>query len=301
MIAFIDDHRVSYGVEPICRVLPIAPSTYHERVAQRRDPTRLSARARRDGVIKPEIARIFAENFAVYGVRKMWRQMMREGVPVARCTVERLMRGMGLQGVIRGKPVRTTLSDKAAPCPLDHVNRQFQAPAPNRLWVSDFTYVATWTGFVYVAFVIDTYARRIVGWRASRTAHASFVLDALEQALHDRRPVHRGGLVHHSDRGSQYVSIKYSERLADAGIEPSVGSVGDSYDNALAETINGLYKAELIHRRGPWRSFEAVEYATLEWVDWFNNRRLLEPIGNIPPAEAEEHYYATLDQPAMAA
>jgi putative transposase len=220
---------------------------------------------------------------------------------VARCTVSRLMQDMGLQGVIRGKPVKTTISDKAAPCPLDHVNRQFKAPRPNVLWLSDFTYVATWTGFVYVAFVIDAYARRIVGWRASRTAHAGFVLDALEQALHDRRPVHRGGLVHHSDRGSQYVSIKYTERLAEAGVEPSVGSVGDSYDNALAETINGLYKAEVIHRRGPWRSFEAVEFATLEWVDWFNNRRLLEPIGNIPPAEAEQRYYAMLEQPAMAA
>ena len=301
MITFIDDNRGSYGVEPICTVLPIAPSTYHDHVAQRRDPLRLSARARCDLALKPEIARVFAENFAVYGARKVWRQMMREGFPVARCTVERLMRDMGLQGVIRGKPVRTTVSDKSAPCPLDHVNRQFHAPAPNRLWVSDFTYVATWAGFVYVAFVIDTYARRIVGWRASRTAHANFVLDALEQALHDRQPVHRGGLVHHSDRGSQYVSIKYTERLAEAGIEPSVGSVGDSYDNALAETINGLYKAEVIHRRGPWRSFEAVEYATLEWVDWFNNRRLLEPIGNIPPAEAEERYYAALDEARMAA
>ena len=248
MIAFIDDHRDTYGVEPICRVLPIAPSTYHRHIAQRHDPSRLSERARQDSALKPEIARMFAENFAVYGVRKVWRQMMREGVSVARCTVARLMREMGLAGVIRGKPVRTTISDKAAPCPLDHVNRQFYAPAPNRLWVSDFTSVATWTGFVYVAFVIDTYARRIVGWRASRTAHASFVLDALEQALHDRRPTHRGGLIHHSDRGSQYVSIKYAERLAKAGIEPSVGSVGDSYDNALAETINGLYKAEVIHR-----------------------------------------------------
>ena len=251
MIAFIDDHRDAYGVEPICRVLPIAPSTYHERVAQRQDPTRLSARARQDAALRPEIARVFAENFAVYGVRKVWRQMIREGVPVARCTVARLMREMGLAGVIRGKPVRTTISDKAAPCPLDHVNRQFYAPAPNMLWVSDFTYVATWAGFVYVAFVIDTYARRIVGWRASRTAHARFVLDALEQALHDRRPTHRGGLIHHSDRGSQYVSmpgLEYTERLAEAGIEPSVGSVGDSYDNALAETINGLYKAEVIHR-----------------------------------------------------
>jgi len=301
MIGFIDDHRDAHGVEPICEVLPIAPSTYREHLAQRRDPARLSARARRDLDLKPEIARVFAENFAVYGVRKVWRQMGREGLVVARCTVARLMREMGLQGVIRGKPVRTTISDKAAPCPLDHVNRQFHAPAPNMLWLSDFTYVATWAGFVYVAFVIDAYARRIVGWRASRTTHASFVLDALEQALHERRPQHRGGLIHHSDRGSQYVSIKYTERLAEAGIEPSVGSVGDSYDNALAETINGLYKAEVIHRRGPWRSFEAVEYATLEWVDWFNNRRLLEPIGNIPPAEAEQRYYASLDETAMAA
>ena len=301
MIAFIDAHREVYGVEPICRVLPIAPSTYHERVAQRRDPARQSARARRDEALKPEVMRVFADNFAVYGVRKVWRQMRREGFEVPRCTVERLMRGMGLQGVIRGKPVHITISDKAAPCPLDHVNRQFHAPAPNRLWVSDFTYVATWSGFVYVAFVIDIYARRIVGWRASRTAHAGFVLDALEQAIHARRPAHQSGLVHHSDRGSQYLSIKYTERLAEAGIEPSVGSVGDSYDNALAETINGLYKAEVIHRRGPWRSFEAVEYATLEWVDWFNNRRLLEPIGNIPPAEAEDRYYATLDDTAAAA
>jgi transposase InsO family protein len=301
MITFIDDHRKAYGVEPICRVLPIAPSTYHERQAQRRDPARLSARARRDLELKPQIARVFAENFAVYGVRKVWRQMLREEISLARCTVERLMRQMGLRGVIRGKPVRTTISDKAAPCPRDHVNRQFHAPAPDRLWLSDFTYVATWAGFVYVAFVIDAYARRIVGWRASRTAHASFVLDALEQALHDRRPAHRVGLIHHSDRGSQYVSIKYTERLAEAGIEPSVGSVGDSYDNALAETINGLYKAEVIHRRGPWRSLEAVEFATLEWVDWFNNRRLLEPIGNIPPAEAEAAYYAMLAEQPLAA
>jgi transposase InsO family protein len=301
MIAFIDDHRRAYGVEPICAVLPIAPSTYHTHAARRADPSRLPVRAKRDARLMPEIARVFEENFQVYGVRKVWRQLRREGQDVARCTVGRLMQTMGLQGVIRGKPVRTTISDKAAPCPLDRVNRQFQAPRPNALWVSDFTYVATWAGFVYVAFVIDAYARRIVGWRVSRTAHASFVLDALEQALHHRRPLHRGGLVHHSDRGSQYVSIKYTERLAEAGIEPSVGSVGDSYDNALAETINGLYKAEVIHRRGPWRSFEAVEFATLEWVDWFNHRRLLEPIGNIPPAEAEERYYAMLEPPAMAA
>ena len=301
MIAFIDDHREVHGVEPICKVLPIAPSTYHAHVAKRANPEKLSARARRDMALKPEIARVFAENFEVYGVRKVWRQLQRESFDVARCTVERLMRGMGLQGVVRGKPVRTTISDKAAPCPLDHVNRQFHAPRPNALWVSDFTYVSTWTGFVYVAFVIDVYARRIVGWRASRTAHASFVLDALEQALHDRRPTHRGGLVHHSDRGSQYLSIKYTERLSEAGIEPSVGSVGDSYDNALAETINGLYKAEVIHRRGSWRTMEAVEFATLGWVDWFNNRRLLEPIGNIPPVEAEERYYARVAETAVAA
>ena len=301
MIAFIDCYRGHYGVEPICRVLPVAPSTYHEHVAQRRDPSRLSARVQRDEALKPEVMRVFAENFSVYGVRKVWRQMQREGFDVARCTVQRLMRELGLQGVIRGKPVRTTISDKAAPCPLDHVNRQFHAPAPNRLWVSDFTYVATWAGFAYVAFVIDVYARYIVGWRVSRTAHASFVLDALEQAIHDRRPVHRGGLVHHSDRGSQYVSIRYTERLAEAGIEPSVGSVGDSYDNALAESINALYKAEVIHRRGPWRNIVAVEFATLEWVDWFNHRRLFEPIGNIPPAEAEANFYAALEQPAMAA
>ena len=287
MIAFIDEHRSHCGVEPICRVLPVAPSTYHEHLAQRRDPSRLSARAQRDEALMPQVMRVFTENFSVYGVRKVWRQMQREGFDVARCTVQRLMRDFGLQGVIRGKPVRTTISDKSAPCPLDQVNRQFHAPAPDRLWLSDFTYVATWAGFVYVAFVIDAYARRIVGWRASRTAHAGFVLDALEQALHDRRPLHGGGLVHHSDRGSQYVFIKYTERLAEASIEPSVGSVGDSYDNASAETINGLYKAEVIHRRGPWRSYEALEFATLEWVDWFNNRRLLEPIGNIPPAEAE--------------
>ncbi|TCQ72442.1 transposase InsO family protein [Ochrobactrum sp. BH3] len=228
MISFIDAHRSVLGVEPICRLLPIAPSTYYEVIAKRTDVDRLSARARRDIAMKIEIRRVFNENFQVYGVRKVWRQLQREGYDIARCTVARLMRGIGLQGVIRGKPVKTTVSDKAAPCPLDRVNRQFHAPAPNMLWLSDFTYVATWQGFVYVAFVIDAFARRIVGWRASRTAHASFVLDALDQALHDRRPVKRGGLVHHSDRGSQYVSIRYSERLAEAGIEPSVGSVGDS-------------------------------------------------------------------------
>lgn len=300
MISFVDAYRDDYGVEPICKVLPIAPSTYYEHAARRREPERAPARTQRDAELSAEIRRVFEENFGVYGVRKVWRQMLREGFDVARCTVARLMGKMALRGVIRGKRVRTTIPDKAAPCPLDHVNRQFQALRPNLLWVSDFTYVATWTGFVYVAFVIDAYARRIVGWRVSRSAHAGFVLDALEQALHDRRPV-AGGLVHHSDRGVQYVSIKYTERLAEAGLVPSVGSVGDSYDNALAETINGLYKAEVIWRRGPWRSFEAVEFATLEWVDWFNNRRLLEPIGNIPPAEAEAAYYASLEDCKIAA
>lgn len=300
MIAVIDEHREVYGVEPICKVLPIAPSTYHDHVAKRRDPAKRSDRVKRDEVLKIEIRRVFEENFRVYGVRKVWRQLKREGTAVARCTVARLMKAMGLQGVVRGKRAKTTISDAAVPCPLDRVNRQFAADHPNSLWVSDFTYVATWSGFVYVAFVIDVYARRIVGWRASRTATAGFVLDALEQALHARCPID-GGLVHHSDRGAQYVSINYTERLAKAGIEPSVGSVGDSYDNALAETVIGLFKTEVIHRRGPWRSFNAVEYATLEWVDWFNNRRLLEPIGNIPPAEAEAQYYAALEKTKMAA
>ncbi len=251
MIAFIDVHREVHGVEPICRVLPIAPSTYHEHVARRRDRARLPARARRDGFLGSEIRRVWEENFRVYGVRKVWRQLRREGIVVARCTTARLMRQMGLSGAIRGTAVKTTVGNPAAPCPRDKVNRQFQAPRPNALWVADFTYVATWQGFVYVAFVIDAFARRIVGWRVSRSAETGFVLDALEQALHDRRPFPQKGLVHHSDRGSQSVSIRYTERLATAGIEPSVGSVGDSYDNALAETIIGLFKTEVIRRRGP--------------------------------------------------
>lgn len=227
--------------------------------------------------------------------------MRREGFEIARCTVSRLMRSMGLTGAVRGKRVRTTVPDPAAPCPRDRVNRVFRAPAPNMLWVSDFTYVATWGGFVYVAFVIDAFARRIVGWRVSRVATAGFVLDALEQALHQRHPFEDGRLICHSDRGLQYVSIRYTERLAEAGIAPSVGSVGDSHDNALAETVIGLFKTEVIHRREPWRTFEAVEFATLEWVHWFNERRLLEPIGNIPPAEAEANYYAELETSAQAA
>ena len=251
-------------------------------------------------MLSVEIKRVFNENFQVYGVRKVWRQLLREGHDVGRCTVARLMKKEALQGVIRGRRVRTTVSDKAAPCPLDHVNRQFKAPRPNVLWVSDFTYVATWTGFVYVAFVIDAYARRIVGWRChGRLTPASFSMRWSRRCMiADPCPA---AARHHSDRGVQYVSIKYTERLAEAGLVPSVGSVGDSYDNALAETINGLYKAEVIHRRGPWRSLEPVEYATLEWVDWFNNRRLLEPIGHVPPAEAEAAYYATLEEPAALA
>ncbi|MFD2072670.1 IS3 family transposase [Azotobacter chroococcum] len=299
MKAFIDDHRQVYGVEPICKVLPIASSTYYEHVARKIVPARQSARARRDELLCEHVQRVWDENFQVYGARKLWRQLRREGFEVARCTVERLMRRLGLQGVVRGKTPRTTVSDRATPCPRDHVNRQFQASRPNALWVSDFTYVSTWQGFVYVAFVIDVFARRIVGWKVSSSARTDFVLDALEQALYARQPV-QGGLIHHSDRGVQYVSIRYTERLAEAGIEPSVGSVGDSYDNALAETINGLYKAEVIHRQS-WKNREAVELATLTWVDWYNHRRLLEPIGNIPPAEAEAAYYRQLDESALAA
>lgn len=242
----------------------------------------------------PQIQRVWEVNMQVYGADKVWRQMKREGFEVARCTVERLMKCLGLAGVRRGKVVRTTLPDKAVPCPLDRVNRQFRADRPNQLWVSDFTYVSTWQGWLYVAFVIDVFARRIVGWRVSRSMRTDFVLDALEQALYARQPELSDALIHHSDRGSQYVSIRYTARLGEAGIEPSVGSRGDSYDNALAETINGLYKAELIHRRAPWKTMEAVELATLEWVSWFNHHRLLEPIGYIPPAEAEANYYRQL-------
>ena len=247
----------------------------------------------------PQIERVWQTNLQVYGADKVWRQLGREGVAVARCTVERLMRRQGLRGVMRGKVVRTTIRDRNAQCPLDRVNRQFRAERPNQLWVSDFTYVSTWQGWLYVAFVIDVFARRIVGWRVSSSMRTDFVLDALEQALYARQPERDSNLIHHSDRGSQYVSIRYSERLAEAGIEPSVGSKGDSYDNALAETINGLYKAELIHRRAPWKTKESVEIATLEWVAWFNTQRLLEPIGYIPPAEAEANYYRQLVSPAV--
>lgn len=290
----MDTHRDTFGVEPICKALQIAPSGYRRHAARQRDPDRRSARERRDALLIPEIERVWRANLQVYGADKVWRQLQRERIEVARCTVERLMRQMAIQGVRRGKKVRTTISDPTAPCPLDKVNRQFRANRPNQLWVSDFTYVSTWQGWLYVAFVIDVFARCIVGWRVSDSMRTDFVLDALEQALHARQPERDGALIHHSDRGSQYVSIRYSERLAQAGIEPSVGSRGDSYDNALAETINGLYKAELIHRRAPWKSKAAVELATLEWVAWFNTQRLLEPIGYIPPAEAEANYYRQL-------
>ena len=294
MRELIDEHRDRSGVEPICKVLQISPSGYRRDAALRREPQRRCARAQNDDVLVPEIERVWQANMQVYGAEKVWRQLAREGTAAARCTVERLMKRLGLRGVMRGKVVRTTVSDRKAPCPLDKVNRQFKAERPNQLWVSDFTYVSTWQGWQYVAFVIDVYARRIVGWRVSSSMTTDFVLDALEQALYARQPERDRSLVIHSDRGSQYVSIRYSERLAEAGIEPSVGSKGDSYDNALAETINGLYKAEMIHRRAPWKTKESVELATLEWVSWFNHHRLLEPIGYIPPAEAEANYYRQL-------
>ena len=288
MRSFVDEHRKDFGVEPICRVLQIAPSSYREHAARRRNPAIAPPRLQQDAVLVPEIQRVWIENHEVYGADKVWRQLNRESVKVARCTVERLMRKLGIAGVVRGKTVKTTYPDPARPCPLDLVQRKFAADRPDQLWVSDYTFVSTWQGFAYVAFIIDVYARRIVGWKLSSSQHTQFVLDALEQALHARRPT--DDLVHHSDRGSQYVSIRYTERLAEAGIEPSVGSVGDSYDNALAETINGLYKAEVVHRRS-WRSREDLELATLRWVDWFNHRRLLGPIGYIPPAEAEANYH----------
>ncbi len=285
MTAYIEENKDRYGVEPICEVLPIAPSSYYD--ARRRPP---SARALRDAELKTQIRRVHAENFGVYGAEKVWRQLQREGIAVARCTVERLMRDLGLRGVIRGKTRRTTTPDEAAPRPADLVERDFSASRPNQLWVADLTYVATWSGFVYASFIIDAYSRFIVGWQTSRSLRTDLALDALEMAIWSRRE-RLDGLVHHSDRGSQYLAIRYTERLAEAGAVTSVGSRGDSYDNALAETIIGLYKTELIRRRGPWKGIDDVEYATLEWVDWFNHRRLLEPIGHVPPAEFESAYY----------
>lgn len=285
----------------MCKVLQIAPSCYRLHAARARNPELNCARAKRDQELIAEVQRVWHANWQVYGADKVWKQMNREGIRVARCTVERLMGKLGLAGVRRGKRIRTTTPDESAPCALDRVNRQFKADRPNELWVSDFTYVSTWQGWLFVAFVIDVYARRIVGWRVSHSMRTDFVLDALEQALYERQPQLSDQLIHHSDRGVQYVSIRYTERLAEAGIEPSVGSRGDSYDNALAETINGLYKAELIHRRAPWKSRESVELATLQWVHWFNNIRLLEPIGYIPPAEAEANYWRQLAQQAETA
>ena len=299
MLAFIDAHREHYGVEPICRELSIAPSTYYEHKARESDPSRLPARVQRDRELCGSIRRIWEENFRAYGPRKVWRQLHREGIRAARCTVERLMRREGLQGVVRGRKKRTTIPAPVDELPLDRVQRQFVASRPNELWIADFTYVATWSGFVYVAFVIDVFARCIVGWRVSRSMQTDLVLDALEQALHARQVGDR--LIHHSDRGCQYLSIRYTERLQEVGVEPSVGSTGDSYDNAMAESIIGLYKTEVIHARGPWRSLDAVEYATLEWVDWFNNRRLLEPIGYVPPVEFEQEYYRSNNGQALAA
>jgi putative transposase len=291
--SFIDEQRSRFGVEPLCKVLQCAPSAYRRHAARQRDPSLRSERAKRDEQLSERVLNVWRINHSVYGADKVWQQMRRERTEVARCTVERLMKQLGVEGVRRGKTQRTTRPDPRQLCPLDRVNRQFVAERPNQLWVADFTYVSTWQGFVYVAFVIDVYARRIVGWRVSRSMQTDFVLDALEQALYARHP-DPNELIHHSDRGSQYLSIRYSERLAEAHIEPSVGSKGDSYDNALAETINGLYKAEVIHRRMSWKTIEAVEMATLEWVAWFNHQRLLEPIGYIPPAEAEANYYAAL-------
>jgi putative transposase len=291
MVAFIDQHRDTYGVEPICAILPIAPSTYFLRKAQQQDATTRSARAQRDDELRAAIQRVWDEHEQVYGPRKVWRQLRREKIEVARCTVERLMRGPGLRGTSRGRAWKiTTQAESATRRPADLVDRQFTATRPNQLWIADFTYVATWRGFVYVAFVIDVFARRIVGWRVSASLATDFVLDALEQAIYDRRGAGVEDLVHHSDRGTQYLSMRYTARLAEAGIAPSVGSRGDSYDNAMAESIIGLFKTEVIQRKGPWRYLEAVEFATLTWVDWFNTRRLLQPIGYVPPAEYEARY-----------
>jgi len=299
MVGFIDRHRGEYGVEPICQVLPIAPSTYHRHKELGRYPEKRSKRSQRDDQLSREIQRVWQENHCNYGARKVWKQLHRESIKVARCTVERLMKNLGIAGVRRGKRCITTIRSEQADRPLDLVKRQFTAARPNQLWVADITYVATWSGFVYVAFVVDVFSRLIVGWRVLKSMKTDLVLDALEQALWARGKPR--GVTHHSDRGSQYLSIRYSERLAEAGFKASVGTVGDSYDNALAETINGLYKAEVIHRKGPWKSMDAVEYATLIWVDWFNNRRIFEPIGNVPPAEKEIEYYQQLEGSAMAA
>ncbi len=285
-MSFIDAHRARWGIEPICRVLQFAPATYY--AARARPP---SARSVRDDELKGLIRRIWNEHLRVYGADKVWAQLKREGVLVARCTVERLMRVLGLRGVVRGKSsIRTTFGDESGSRPADLVDRQFRAAAPNRLWVADLTYVKTHSGWVYVAFIIDVFSRFVVGWQASRSLHTEIALDALEMAIWARGRRLKG-LVHHSDRGVQYLAIRYTERLAEAGVVASVGSRGDSYDNALAESFNGLYKTEVIRRRGPWRGLDDVEYATLEYVDWFNHRRLHSELGMIPPVELETIYY----------
>ncbi|MBS8552116.1 IS3 family transposase [Escherichia coli] len=296
VMPLLDKLRKLYGVGPVCSELHIAPSTYYHCQQQRHHPDKRSARAQRDDWLKKEIQRVYDENHQVYGVRKVWRQLLREGIRVARCTVARLMAVMGLAGVLRGKKVRTTISRKAVAAG-DRVNRQFVAERPDQLWVADFTYVSTWRGFVYVAFIIDVFAGYIVGWRGSSSMETTFVLDALEQALWARRP---SGTVHHSDKGSQYVSLAYTQRLKEAGLLASTGSTGDSYDNAMAESINGLYKVEVIHRKS-WKNRAEVELATLTWVDWYNNRRLLERLGHTPPAEAEKAYYASIGNDDLAA
>ncbi len=296
MVAFIDEHRAEYGVEPICEVLPIAPSTYYWHKARQADPSLRSARARRDELLRPEIQRVWDQNFQVYGAEKVWTQLNREGFGVARCTVARLMADLGLRGIVRGRSFKvTTHAADGTERPHDLVDRDFTASRPNELWVSDLTYVRLGRTFCYVAFVIDAFARRIVGWQISRSLRSDLALDALEQAIGERLGEEAEGLVHHSDRGVQYLSIRYTERLALAGIEPSVGSRGDSYDNALAETIMGLYKTELVYPRGPWTRLEDIELATLEYVWWFNNHRLLKPIGLVPPAEFERAYYRELN------
>jgi putative transposase len=301
MIAFIDDHRCVHGVGPICQVLGIAPSTFYDFKAVQRDPELASDRVRQDRLDKVIIKQAFDGSRGRYGARKVWYQLRREGHDIARCTVERLMKVMGLQGVVRGRKVITTNPDASQPCPDDKVNRAFVADMPNQLWVSDFTYVSSWQGMVYVAFVIDVFARKIVGWRVSTSMTTGFVLDALNQAICQRAPSEADKLTHHSDRGSQYLSIRYTERLAEAGIDPSVGSVGDSYDNALAESIIGLFKTEVIKFLGPWKSVSQVEWETLKWVDWYNKTRLHSAIGYITPNEAEEAFYASLNADEKAA
>jgi putative transposase len=295
MMMFISDYRDTFGVEPICRVLPIAPSTFYARVAVECHPDLASGRAKRDVLGKADIKRVFEGSRSRYGARKVWHALRREGKDIARCTVERLMKAMAIQGVVRGKKVITTNPDASQPCPDDKVIREFVAQMPNQLWVSDFTYVSSWQGMVYVAFVIDVFARKIVGWRVSTSMTTSFVLDALNQAICQRCQTERDNLIHHSDRGSQYLSIKYTERLAEAGIDPSVGSVGDSYDNALAESTIGLFKTEVIKFLGPWKSMGQVEWETLKWVSWYNSERLHSAIGYITPQEAEEAFYANLN------